>query len=184
MAITDLLPVQIIELAPPFRVLTFGARNQPKPIRVGGEQRAVQTWYPGSQKASVQVMGTKEDPIILEGRWDDPAGTLIPALGAGVRIALARGLMQGQNLCQLLWGSVIIRQGRVKRVSILYQKTDRTEFRIVFEVDQANEPVALSPLPILNIDSAALATAFAAGAAAAALVENQVSSGSDIGGAA
>ena len=92
MALTDLLPVQIVELAPPFRVLKFGARNQPKPIRVTGEQRAIQTWYPGSQKASVQVMGTKESDIPLEGRWDDPAGTLVPALGATVRIATARGL--------------------------------------------------------------------------------------------
>ena len=146
-----LLPVVITELAPPFRVLTFGGRNRPKPIRVSGQQRSVQTWYPGSGKASVQVMGTEEDPIWLEGRWDDPFGTINPAQGAGVRIAVARGLMAGQSLCQLLWGPTIVRQGRVKRVEILYQRANRTEFRILFEVDQANEAIALAPIVTLRV---------------------------------
>ena len=184
MPFTDLQPVIIQELAPPFRTLTLGARSKPKPIRVTGRQRAIQTWYPGSTKASVQVLGTQEEPIILEGRWDDPFGTINPAQGAGVRVGLARGLMQGQNLCQLLWGSVIIRQGRVVEVSELIQKKERREYRIVFEVDQANEPIALAPAPILNIDSAALVTALAAGAVLGSLAVTVVAAGSSIGGQA
>lgn len=180
----DFLPVIIQELDPPFRSLPLGGRNRPKPIKVGGEQKAIQTWYPGTTKASVQVMGTREDPIIMEGRWDDPAGTLNPVQGSRVRIATARGLMVGQNLCQLLWGTTIVRQGRLARFEVLYQRTNRVEYRIVFEVDQANEAVALWPLPILNLDATALITAMAAAAATASLVVSVADSASDIGGTA
>lgn len=184
MPTADLLPVVITELAPPFRVLTLGSRTRPKPFRVTSRQRAVQTWYPGSNKASVQALGTQEEPIILEGRWDDPAGTLNPLQGAGVRVALARGLMQGQNLCQLLWGTVVVRQGRVAEFSELIQKTERREYRIVFEVDQANEAVALGPLPILNIDAAAMTNVLAAAAVAGNLAADAVNAGASIGGQA
>lgn len=182
MPFTDLQPVQIIELAPPFRVLTLGARSKPKAIRVTSRQRAVKTWYPGATKASVQAMGTEEDPIIMEGRFDDPWGTINPLQAAAVRVKLARGLLQGQNLCQLLWGSVIIRQGRVTEFSQLIHKKERREYRIVFDVDQSNEAIALGPLPILNIDAAALVTAIAATAVIGNLVAATVATGSDIGG--
>lgn len=184
MPFTDLQPVQIIELVPPFRILILGARSKPKPFRVTSRQRSVQTWYPGSNRASVQAMGTQEEPIILEGRFDDPFGTLNPAQGAGVRVKLARGLMQGQNLCQLLWGSVVIRQGRVTEFSQLIQKKERRSYRIVFSVDQANEAIAIGPLPVLNIDSAALVTAIAAAAVVGKLVTDVVVAGASIGGQA
>lgn len=183
----DGLPVIIQELAVPFRNLTLAGRSMPKPVRVGAEQHAIQTWYPGAGKASAQVMGVREDPLILEGRWDDPAGTLLPQInpfGAGTRAKLARGLMEGQALCQLLWGTTIVVQGRVKRFEILYQKANRTDYRIVFEVDQSNSPTALTPLPILNIDPARLIAVAAAVAVAGSIMVNAVDSGSDIGGAA
>ena len=178
-------PVVILEVAPPFRKLTLAGRNAPKPIKVGGQQNAIQTWYPGTNKASVQVMGTQEDDIIMEGRWDDPAGSLFPdknPLGATVRIKVARGLMQGQQLCQLLWGTTIVRQGRVKRFEILYQKKTRTEYRIVFAVDQANEAIALGPLPILNIDVGGAISILAAAAATATTMKATVNAVGNIGG--
>lgn len=183
----DGLPVIIVELAPPFRVLTLGGRDRPKPVRVGGSQQAVQTWYPGSSKASVQVMGVREDPIELAGRWDDPKGTILPQtnpFGAGTRVKVARGLMHGQSLCQLLWGTTIVRQGRVERVEILYQKANRVDYRIVFGVDQANEAIALSPLPILTLDAGALLTAFTVANALTTVASNVANSGDDIQGTA
>ena len=183
----DGLPVVIQELAFPFRNLTLGGRSRPKPVRVGAEQKAVKTWYPGASKASVQVMGVREDDIVLEGRWDDPLGTILPQInpfGAGTRAKLARGLMEGQNLCTMFWGTTIVVQGRVGRFEILYQKANRTDYRIVFEVDQSNSPVALSPLPILNIDPARLIAIAAAVSVAASIMTNAADSGSNIGGAA
>jgi hypothetical protein len=185
--VADGLPVVIIELAPPFRVLTLGGRTRPKPIRVGSEQRAVQTWYPGSGKASTQVMGVREDPLIMEGRWDDPLGTILPQtnpFGAGVRVKLARGIQQGQNLCLCFWGTTIVKQGRLERFEVLFQKANRTDYRIVFAVDAANEPVALTPLPLLTIDASALIAVAAAVSVAASIATNAADSGSEIGGAA
>ena len=181
----DGLPVIILELAPPFRTLKLGGRTRPKPVRVGSEQRAVQTWYPGASKASTQVMGVREDPIVLEGRWDDPLGTILPQtnpFGAGVRVKTARGIQQGQNLCQLLWGTTIVRQGRIERFEVLYQKANRTDYRIVFAVDQANEPVALGPALILTIDAAAVITALAAASALANTMASAADAVSNIGG--
>lgn len=181
----DGLPVIIQELAPPFRNLTLGGRTRPKPIRVGSEQQSVQTWYPGAGKASTQVMGVREDPITMEGRWDDPLGTILPQVnpfGAGTRVKLARGLQQGQNLCQLMWGSTIVRQGRIKRFEVLYQKANRTDYRIVFEVDQANEAVALGPLLILQINAAAVIAVLAAGLAVGGTMVAAADAVGDIGG--
>lgn len=161
----DGLPVIITELAAPFRILLLAGRDAPKPIRVVGSQRAIQTWYPGSQKASTQVMGTKEEPLVLRGRWDDPISTIVDG-GPQRRIQLARGIMQGQNLCQLVWGDVIVRLGRISKVDILFQKTARTEYEIVFAVDQPNEAVAITPLPLLS-GTAAQVAATALNAAAA-----------------
>ena len=36
--------------------------------------------------------------------------------GAQTRMAILRGLMQGQNLCGLMWGFTVIRNGRVTGV--------------------------------------------------------------------
>lgn len=162
----DGLPVIITELAPPARILILAGRDAPKPIRVVGSQRAIQTWYPGSQKASTQVMGTKEEPLVLRGRWDDPLSFIDG--GPARRIGLARGIMQGQNLCRLVWGDVIVRLGRISKVDILFQKQARTEYEIVFAVDQPNEAVAIGPLPLLSgIATLVAATALNAAAATA-----------------
>ena len=72
----------------------------------------------------------------------------------------------------------------MSRFEILYQKANRTDYRIVFAVDQANEPIALAPVPILNIDPAALTNALAAVRAASAVAESAADSGGDIQGAA
>lgn len=143
----DGLPVQIIELAPPFRFLTFAGRDRPeRPVAVGGEQRAVQTHYPGSSRASVQVMGTREDPIVLRGWFWDELSILDG--GPEARVAVLRGLMQGQS-CQLIWGTTIVRTGRVGRCNFEFHRDRRIRYEVTFEVDAANEAVALVPLPLV-----------------------------------
>lgn len=140
----DGLPVIIQELGPPFRSIVFAGRDRPEqPVEVAGRQRATQTWYPGTTKASTQVMGTEEDPIPLRGWFQDPL-TLLDG-GPGARMAILRDLMQGQNLCQLLWGTVIIRQGRVSRCSFQIHREAKIRYEVVFAVDQPNEARSLAP---------------------------------------
>ncbi len=183
---SDGAPVIITELALPFRVLTLAGRDRPKELLIGSEQTSVQTWYPGATKASTQVLGVTEDDIVMTGRWDNPLGAVLPQVnpfGAGVRVKTARGIQQGQNLCLMTWGTTVVKTGRLKRVETRYQKANRVPYRLVFEVDQANEPVALAPQTILSFDPTALATAGAVGSIAASALVDTVDSGDEIGGA-
>lgn len=151
----DHLPVIINEMAPPFRFITLTGRDRPEqPIVVGGEQRATQTYYPGSSRASVQVHGTREDPIVLRGWFSDPL-TIIDG-GAKTRMAILRGLMQGQNPCGLTWGFMIVRTGRVKRCEFSIHRANRVRYEITFEVDQPSDAVAMAPRPLLPVSGAAI----------------------------
>ncbi len=144
----DGIHVLIQELGPPFRLMTFAGADMPeRPLGVAGSQRAVQTWYPGQSKASTQVMGTEEEPIVLRGWFRDPL-TILDG-GATVRVATLRGIMQGQGLCQLIWGDVVVRKGRVARCDFKFHRTQVVRYEITFEVDQADEVVAVVPLPIV-----------------------------------
>jgi hypothetical protein len=140
----DGLPVTIVELGPPFRNIALAGRDAPeRPVKRKGSQRATQTHYPGSQQASVQVMGTREDPLVLRGWFQDPL-TFLDG-GPEARMSVLRGMMQGQGLCQLVWGSTIICQGRVEVCDFDIHKSTRVRYEITFAVDQANEAVALEP---------------------------------------
>lgn len=168
--LTDGQPVVITELAPPVRVLTLAGKDRPEvPVQVAGEQKAVQTWYPGAHKASVQVMGTAEEPIVLRGWFHDDLSVLDG--GPKARVALARGIMQGQNLCQLVWGDQIVRVGRITHVQVGFFQARRQRYEIRFTVDQANEAVALAPTPVGTTAAALDAALDAAVAAAAAAIE-------------
>ena len=140
-------PLTISELAPPFRVVVFAGRDRPEQgVVVQGQQRAVQTHYPGTQKASVQFMGTKEEPIPLRGWFQDPL-TLIEG-GPARRVELLRGIMQAGSLCLMIWGTLIVRQGRVSQCRFEYHHALRIRYDLLFAVDQPNEAVALRPSAI------------------------------------
>lgn len=140
--------VTIQELRPPGRIITFAGRDRPEqPVDIGGEQRATQTYYPGSKKASVQFHGTKRHPIILRGWFDDPLTRLDG--GVKTREALLKGMMEGGNLCRLVWGDMIICQGRVKSVVVKLYQENRAQYEVVFEVDQDDRIAALTPIPLI-----------------------------------
>lgn len=139
--------VTISELAAPRRVVTFAGRDLPeKGLVVAGEQRSVQSHYPGTQMASVQVLGTKEDPIVLTGWFQDEIVSDPTA-----QIRLLRGIMQGGSLCRLVWGDVISRVGRVKRCEFPFHEEKRVRYSVTFEVDQADEAIAMKPIPVRSV---------------------------------
>lgn len=155
---SDGQPVTITELRPPFRVMTLAGKDRPEqPVVVGSEQRAQQTHYPGTHKASVQFMGTRRDPIVLRGWFQDPLSLLDG--GPKAREELLRGLEQSGSLCQLVWGFRIICQGRVQRTQFEYHTELRVRYEITFAVDQGNEPIALLPVPVGLVAAAQLAAA-------------------------
>lgn len=149
----DFLPVIIAEMAPPFRSITLAGRDKPEqPILVAGQQRATTTNYPGSSRTSVQVLGTSEEPIILRGWFADPLS--IVDGGARTRMALLRGLMQGQNPCTLTWGHTIVRTGRVERCEFSIYRRNKVRYEITFAVDQPDEAIARRPRPLLPVSGA------------------------------
>lgn len=140
------VPVVIFQLKPPFLVLEFFGRDAPEPLTVGGRQRAIQTHYAGSPRASVQHMGYRHDDIPLVGRWY--AKRPINLLGGPeAKLATARSLMQSDSLCYLVWGSAIRRTGRVFSVVPRFFKDNDIAYDITFAVDSASEAAALKPLP-------------------------------------
>ncbi|HYD02622.1 MAG TPA: hypothetical protein VEB22_15450 [Phycisphaerales bacterium] len=143
----DGLPVIIIELGPPGRTIVLGGKDRPEPVVRSAEQRDVQSWYPGASSSSTQVLGVKEEPIPLRGWFRDPLSIIDG--GAAVRVALLRGIQQGQRLCRLFWGDTIVAYGRVKRTAFEYETQHRVRYEIDFAVDKGDEAIALAPLPPL-----------------------------------
>lgn len=140
-------PLIIAEIAPPKRTLTLAGRDRPEQgVSIQGRQRATQSHYPGTHSASVQFMGTAEEPIVLRGWFQDPL-SLVDG-GPQARMALLRGLMQGGSRCLLQWGPMIIRQGRVADCKFEIYNALRVRYEITFEVDEPNEAVALTPIVI------------------------------------
>lgn len=168
---SDGAPVVIQELSIPFRVMTFAGRDRPEqPVSVTGRQRVTRTHYPGTHKASVQFMGTEREPIVLRGWFQDPL-SLIDG-GPAAREALLRSMMQSGGLCQLIWGTRIVCQGRVEALTFDYHLANRVRYEVTFGVDQGNEPTELAP-PILGVAaSAQLAAALTVAVNAANLVAN------------
>lgn len=181
MSLLDLLPVTILELAPPFRLLTLGGKDKPEAgVDAPQYQRANKTHYPGTGSASVQVMGTADDAIVLKGWFHDPL-TFVDG-GPQARVALVRGLLQGQNRCQLNWGPAISKWGRVSRFVPTFFGQDRIRYEITFDVDQSLELVAPAPLPLISSTVGDLRDAASAAVAAASVAVEAVDTVNTFGG--
>lgn len=132
--------VIIQELAGPRATLTLAGSDRPKPrVEVPTELRARQFWMPGSGVATTHVMGTKEMPVQLEGRWANDFNRI---LGQGPEdlVALTRGIQSRGNRCLITWGTTISRLGRIEMFTPIYVRDKVINYRIVFQVDAALEP--------------------------------------------
>lgn len=133
-------PVIIQELAGPGATLVLGGLDRPEPpLGVPTRQRSFQTWNPGSDEATVHVMGIAEDPIVLRGRFHDDFARVF-GQSPEDQIQQARGLLQRLNRCSISWGTTIARFGRVTRVTPRYVRDSDIIYEIVFSVDGSNEP--------------------------------------------
>lgn len=152
-------PVVITEAAFPFRIVTLAGADRPEqPVTLSSRQRVAQTYYPGSDAASVQFMGTSNDPVVLRGWFKDPISALAGS-GAKQQEALLKGLQQSGSNCKLLWGTRIVRQGRIERLDFELYKDTKVRYEITFAVDKSDERVALAPRPSIPGTIAAFAAA-------------------------
>ncbi len=154
-------PVTIEEQTAPFRVITLAGRDRPEaPVTVSSNQRLIQTRYPGTRRASKQVMGTGEDDIVLRGWLRDPLSILnLQTLNDGRTVggpergvAEIRGVLQGLGLCKLVWGQSIVRYGTVSQAVVEYYRQHKIRYEITFSVDCADEAIAMTntiPKPVI-----------------------------------
>ena len=101
------------------------------------EQRKTVTQYPGSSETSTQFMGSTDGDIQLSGMWrDEFAGVEGYALE---QVNVARALVSQGLRCRLVWGPYLTREGWVKMVEPTYNRPERIQYRITFEVDVSQE---------------------------------------------
>ncbi|WP_298516645.1 hypothetical protein [uncultured Nocardioides sp.] len=142
MADDEGLPVLIQELEGARRVLRLEDHDLPeRGVEIGGELRSVVTWYPGRSSASVQVMGTQEEPITLQG-WFRDADALLDGHAMAAYQA-GRDLWLGQRLCQFEWGD-LVRRGRIKKFHGTFDGTKDVRYTLVFQVEEADEAVIVT----------------------------------------
>lgn len=136
----DGLPVILAEVYPPFRVITFAGKDRPEPVERESRQHAKQTWYPGTKEASTQVLGTREEPLVLRGWFRDPLSLLDG--GPQARVSILRGILEGQRGCRLLWGDALVLQGRVAGLKFVTRTLHRVQYEITFAIDKSDDPAA------------------------------------------
>lgn len=136
--------ITIIELEGEFRSIVLDSTRMPPDLTLAGDLRAITTYYPGNSKASVQIMGTKEDDITIEG-WLKDVWTGI-AGSAEEAFRRMREVWLGQRYCEFSWGDYI-RRGYVRRVEGLIVRRADIQYKIVFAVAEADEVEVIGLVP-------------------------------------
>jgi len=143
--VADGQPIIIRELEGQRREVVLAGTDLPEQgLEVGGALRTVRTHYPGSRRASTQVLGTEESDLELQGLFRDDwagfAGWALAQMGA------LRALYTGQRYCELAWGETLVRRGYVKRAVFVLHREAVVGYRLVFEVAEADEAEVVSPV--------------------------------------
>lgn len=117
-----------------------------RPIKIGGKQRAEFTWYAGSPVATVQVLGTEEDPIELQGFWKERFLDSTSAILGGIPVATVIDLVdvvdtlrrEGQEV-QLTWGH-LTRYGIITEFEQTWHNPYDCEWSLTFS------PISIEPV--------------------------------------
>jgi len=140
----DGLPVIVRELEGQGReVVLEGSTLPQRGVDVGARLRTVRTHYPGSRRASTQVLGTEEQDIQLQGQLRDVWTGLQG--GALSQMQALRDLYLGQRYCELSWGETLVRRGYLKEASFSLVRAEDIGYRLVFEVSEADEAEVVAP---------------------------------------
>lgn len=144
--------VIIRELTGPQRSIELDGRAGPfSGVEYSGTMRAQITHYPGNPTASMQILGAKEEPTTLKGRWKrrffgrDEADAGAEAAfritdNAGTRtlfevpdmVAAMDGIRRGGQTVEVVWAEVV-RVGLLRKFSATYQSRMEVEWELEFE---------------------------------------------------
>ena len=142
MSLADGQPLILRSVDGEFTVILSDASLPSQGIEAPATLRAVTTHYPGSSAPSTQVMGTKEEPIELSGQWRD---VWLGFEGASAELVTScRRLFLGQRYCELAWGELLVRRGYVKAFAPKYLREGEIDWKLTFEVAEADDPEVIS----------------------------------------
>lgn len=130
MADEVLFPVVIREIGGKGRVLALEGSDLPRDgnwMSIGGEQRQAVHWYAGSQSPTVHILGPKEDPIRLAGRFEDRRKGINGH--AIAQLFIADAMRREGRLAILQWGPFLRRVAWV-RATFLTPELERVDYVI------------------------------------------------------
>jgi hypothetical protein len=111
--------------------LKFSALEQtmPKELPLASESRVSTTYYPGNENASVQILGSRRDPISLKGRLDDRY-----ILGQKTALSMMesmRKLASDGFPVMLQWGPITL-DGLVTKAKFVVHLAELIEYEVEF----------------------------------------------------
>jgi hypothetical protein len=170
----DATSFTITELTGAQRQLVLQGRAMPyKPLTMKGTMRAEFTWYPGNTTASVQMLGSKEEPTTVSGKWKDrfiassneffslvtPTGIALQTAGAASQGAVGQALASTQDivktvdsirragqLLRVTWGDVI-REGILTSFTVTWERQDVASWEMEFTWISQGETQIAPTLP-------------------------------------
>lgn len=164
--------VLLRELEGDLRAVLLTGPDLPALLATGTEQRVAWTHYPGNHRASAQVLGVKHDDITLDGQFRDVwTGT---DGGAQSRIVQLQKILEAGRRCELSWGDTVVRRGLLTRVEPTWRRAGVVDYRIVFQVDEADAPETILPRPFPPIPEGDLAAVMARIEAQRAVLEGAI----------
>jgi nucleoid-associated protein YgaU len=115
-----------------------------QPFSWGGEQRLVKEYYPGNPEAAVHVLGPKEGPVIVKGRWKDKRFKDPSYYGVAYQYNLALNAMRKRgNLVKFGMHGVAgdwIRFGFIEKADFKMNKLSWIDYEVEFFVVSETQP--------------------------------------------
>jgi len=149
MVFRPVLPLTLTEVGGQGRVIVFTGPDLPlKYPRIMGSVRGQTTWYAGSRRASVQILGPREDSLPFEGAFEDRK-TGIPGQ-AVVMMELIQSVRRAAYPVRWEYGPISL-LCRWSRTEFEIEELERIHYRIELEIVDAEEDRLVRVSPIRRI---------------------------------
>lgn len=139
-------PLVIRDLSTGVSVALEGSALPERGLRGGVRQRTAVSRYPGASRASLQVLGTEDQPLEMTGWWRD---VHLRAGGAARElVAQFDALVRSQNLVEVTWGDALTVRGMLDEFVPEWETEAEVRWRArVVVVESEADTVASRPAP-------------------------------------
>jgi LysM repeat protein len=115
-----------------------------QPFTWGGEQRLVSTYYAGNPEPAIQVLGAKEGPVTVHGRWKDKRFKDPRYYGVSYQYNLALNEMRkrGNLVCLSMQGGAgkWVRYGFIEKGEFKMNKLSWIDYEVTFLIVSETKP--------------------------------------------